>query len=233
MTATVHRFFVPADEMRGDAFPIPPSIAHQVTRVLRLHDGDELVLLDGEGAQATCRKQDGDLVVVARDMATGEPRHRLTICQALLKGDGLDRVVQQGTELGAASFRLIVTERCVARELSERRLERLRAIAREAAEQAERGRVPEVLAPVPFESVLEPGATLLYERANKHAARLSTLDPPSTLIIGPEGGLTPDEVLAAGANRVQLASLGPRILRSESVALAGAAIVLSRSGDFA
>lgn len=233
MTATVHRFFVSQDEMRGESFAVPASIAHQLTRVLRLGDGDEVVLLDGEGGQATCRIDGETLVVTDREQASGEPRHRITICQALIKGDGLERVVRQGTELGVAAFRLIVTDRCVPRDLSPRRLERLRAIAREAAEQSERGRVPEVVEPRPFASVLEEGSVLLFERLHDDAARLSSLDPPSALIIGPEGGFTAEEVAAAELAGVRLASLGERILRSESVALAAAAVVLSRAGDFA
>ena len=234
MTSTIHRFFVSPGEMSGDSLRIPPSVSHQVKRVLRLRDGEELVLLDGAGGQAVCRIEGERLAVLRREPATGEPRHRLTICQALLKGDGLDRVVQQGTELGVAAFRLIVTERCVPRDISERRLERLRTIARESAEQSERGMVPEVEGLVSLASVLEPGAVLLFERLDASGVRLSAFEkPPSALIIGPEGGFTPDELAAARSANVLLGGLGPRILRAESVALAAAAVVLSQSGDFA
>jgi 16S rRNA (uracil1498-N3)-methyltransferase len=232
---TTHRFFVAAAEMAGDTFPLPGSIAHQVTRVLRLVDGDEVVLLDGQGEEARCRLEQGAsrLHVVVRGHAPGEPRHRLTICQALLKGDGLERVVQQGTELGAAGFRLFVSRRCVARELSPRRLDRLRAIARESAEQSERGVVPPVGDQEPLVGVLAPGAVLLFERAGPGQPRLSALAPPAALVIGPEGGFDPDELRAAESAGVSVAGLGPRILRSESVAIAAAAAVLSRTGDFA
>lgn len=232
---TTHRFFVEPADLAGDAFPVPALIAHQVTRVLRLHDGDELVLLDGAGSAVRCRLADGcaTLEVVAREAAAGEPRHRLTIAQAILKGDGLERVIQQGTELGVSEFRLLVTRRCVVRNLSERRVARLRAIARESAEQSERGLVPTVGDPEPFEAALGPRVVLLEERGEGTAPRLGALDPPGTLIVGPEGGFDPVEVQAARAAGVELASLGPRILRAESVAIAAAAIVLSRTGDFA
>lgn len=222
--------------MAGDAFPVPPLIAHQLSRVLRLREGDEVILLDGAGSQARCRLTRGAtmLEVLERGPSGGEPRHRLTIWQALLKGDGLELVVQQGTELGVATFRLITTERVVAQEISERRLERLRAIARESTEQSERGIVPSVGAPIPFERALEPGAVLLFERAGVADPGLGHIEPPpSDVIIGPEGGFTPDEVAAAERAGVRLAGLGPRILRAESVAIAAAAVILSRSGDFA
>ena len=114
-------------------------------------------------------------------------RHRLTVCQALLKGDHLEQVVQQGTEIGVARFRLFVSARCVARGISTHKLARLRAIARESAEQSERGIVPEVEAPVPLAELLETGSVLLYERNG--GTRLSTIAPTHSVIIGPEGGI--------------------------------------------
>jgi len=220
--------------MAGDRFPVPPSIAHQVHRVLRLRDGDEIVLLDGAGEEARCRLESDGCAVESRGPAGGEPRHRLTVWQALLRGDHLEPVIAHGTEIGVARFGLFVSERCVARDVSPRRLERLRAIAREAAEQSERGMVPSVDPPISLEDALAattPGAILLYERSA--GRRLSELPPPPELIIGPEGGFTTDEVAAAERAGLSLAGLGPRILRSETVALAAAAIILSRTGDFA
>lgn len=228
---TVHRFFVPPSEASGDRFPIPPSVAHQVRRVLRLRDGDELVLLTGDGSELACHLEGDECVVDARRASTGEPAHRLTIVQALLRGDGLETVIRQGTEVGVAGFRLVVTERCVARELSSRRLERLRAVAREAAEQSERGAVPLVDGPTPFATELARGRVLLAEREG--VTRLVAIQPPPVLIIGPEGGFTAAELAAASAAGVSFAWLGPRILRAETVAVAAASVVLSRTGDFA
>ncbi len=225
----MNRFFV--DGIPTDRFPLPVAIVHQVLRVLRLHDGDEITLVDNAGSQARCRLDDGDCVVVERGAAGGEPAHRLTVCQALIKGDRLDEVIRHGTEIGVAAFRLIVSERCIVREVSPRRLERLRAIAREAAEQSERGLIPPVHDPVPLAEVLEASSVLLYERHDRD--RLSRMESPGSVIIGPEGGFTPAEVEAAAVAGVRLAGLGQRILRSESVALAAAAVILSRTGDFA
>jgi 16S rRNA (uracil1498-N3)-methyltransferase len=234
MTKTIHRFFVDPADVAADRFPLPAPIRHQVTRVLRLAPGDELVLLDGLGAQVRSRLTErGDVEVLERSTAVGEPRHRLVVWQALIKGDGLERVVQQGTELGVAEFRLLVTARSVARDVSPRRLERLQMIAREAAEQSERGLVPPVRAPVPLVNVLRPGVVMLLERLDGNGTRLSRLDPPGEVIIGPEGGFDADEVAQAKRAGLTFAGLGPRILRSEAVAIAAAAIVLSRSGDFA
>ena len=228
---TIHRFFVPADEVVGDRFRLPASIERQVLRVLRLRDGDRLVLLTGDGVAATCRLQGGECVVERRAAAGGEPAHRLTIAQALLKGDALEEVVQQGTELGVVGFRLVVAERCVVRELSERKLDRLQTIARESAEQSERAVVPEVAGPVPLVAVLGAGTVVLAERHD--GRRLRDLAPPNVVVIGPEGGFSDPELVAAQSAGAALAGLGPRILRSRTVAAAVAAVVLSRTGDFA
>lgn len=228
---TLHRFFVDTGTTAADAFALPGAIAHQVTRVLRLRDGDELVLLEGDGIEVRCRLEGGGLEVVSRAPATGEPRHRLTVAQALLRGDHLEPVIRHGTEVGISRFELIHAERSVARDLSATRLSRLRSIAREAAEQSERGIVPEVVGPLSLATVIGPSSVLLFERDTNQ--RLSALAAPERLVIGPEGGFSPIEVEAARQAGATIATLGPRILRSESVAVAAAAVVLSRTGDFA
>jgi len=230
----MHRFFVDPAAIAGEQFSIPGTIAHQVTRVLRLRDGDELSLLDGLGSEATCRLEGGECVVLKRGVAGGEPSHQLTVWQALLKGDHLEPVIRHGTELGLERFALFVSERCVARVLSPRKLDRLRAVAREAAEQSERGIVPPVNEPIPFAEALKaaaPGSVLLFERHD--GKRLTEMEPPSGVFIGPEGGFSPAEVEAAERAGLAIAGLGPRILRSETVAVAVAAAILSRTGDFA
>ena len=228
---TLHRFFVDPADLFGDRFPLPAAIERQVRAVLRLRDGDRLVVLPGDGSEAVCRLEEGDCVVEERRRSSGEPSHRLTMAQALLKGDALERVVQHATEMGVAAFQLVVTERCIVRELPQRRLERLRTIAREAAEQSERGIVPEVLPPVPMSDAVVDGAVLLLERHD--GQRLGQVEPPSMIFIGPEGGFTPGEVEVAKNAGAALAGLGPRILRSETVGVAAAAVILSRTGDFA
>jgi 16S rRNA (uracil1498-N3)-methyltransferase len=228
---TTHRFFVEPEAMAGDHFAVPAAIERQVRTVLRLRDGQRIVLLPGDGTEAVCRLDGTDCIVEERRGVRGEPRHRLTVVQSLLKGDALEEVVQRATEIGVAAVQLAVTERSIVRDLPPRRLERLRTIAREAAEQSERGIVPEVRAPVPLGAALARGTVLLYERHD--GDRLGALPPPSTIVIGPEGGFSPAEVQSAAEAGAALASLGTRILRAQTVAPAAAAVILSRTGDFA
>ncbi|MEO8251503.1 MAG: RsmE family RNA methyltransferase [Chloroflexota bacterium] len=230
----MHRFFVAPATVASDRFPLPAEIAHQVRRVLRLKDGDEITLLDGSGEQARCRLEGGDCLVESRGAAGGEPKHQLVVWQALLRGDHLEPVIRHGTEIGIVRFALISTERCVARDISPRRLDRLQAVAREAAEQSERGIVPPVEAPIPFAEAIAAAAArsvLLFEREG--GRRLSEVEAPSGIFIGPEGGFSANEVESARKAGLEIAGLGPRILRSETVAVAAAAAILSRTGDFA
>jgi 16S rRNA (uracil1498-N3)-methyltransferase len=230
----MHRFFVDSTATLGARFPLPSAVAHQVLNVLRLHDGDQVTLLDGLGGSLVCRLERGDCLVVERGIAGGEPNHKVKVWQALLKGDHLEPVIRHGTEVGIARFGLFVSERCVAREMSPRRLGRLRVVAREAAEQSERGIVPPVDEPITFAEALDaapPGSVLLFERHD--GKRLTEMEPPPSVFIGPEGGFSPSEVEAAERAGLAIAGLGPRILRSETVAVAVAAAILSRTGDFA
>ena len=234
MSGTVHRFFVAPGTLAGrERLPLPGELEHQVRRVLRLRDGAEVVLLEGDGTEARCVISGEELIVGERRAAGGEPRHRLTVVQALLKGDGLEEAIRAATEVGVAAFELAVTERTIARELSPRKLERLRSVAREAAEQSERGVVPTIGAPRPLAELIGPGAVLLWERGAPGQPGLTAIAPPKRLVIGPEGGFTPAEVAAAERAGATLAGLGPRILRAETVGAVAAAVVLSRAGDFA
>ncbi|HEX2222188.1 MAG TPA: RsmE family RNA methyltransferase [Candidatus Limnocylindria bacterium] len=228
------RFFVPRGTVAAPRFALPGEIEHQVRRVLRLRDGAELIVLEGDGHETRCRLEGAGCVPIERRVSRGEPRHRLVVWQALLKGDHLAQVIEHGTEVGVAAFRLVVSERCVARDLSARRLERLRAIAREAAEQSERGAVPPVAEPVSVADIPWPTTVMLAERHEAAGlGELAAREPPGALAIGPEGGWVPSELAAAVGSGARLAGLGPRILRSETVAVAAAAVVLSRTGDFA
>jgi 16S rRNA (uracil1498-N3)-methyltransferase len=234
MSGTVHRFFVaPGTVAARDRLQLPGELEHQVRRVLRLRDGAEVVLLEGDGTEARCVISGQELVVSERRASSGEPRHRLTVVQALLKGDGLEEAIRAATEVGVAGFALAVTDRTVARDLSPRKLERLRSVAREAAEQSERGMVPPIEAPRPLVELIGPGTVLLWERGGPEQPGLAALDAPTRLVIGPEGGFTAAEVAAAQRAGATLAGLGPRILRAASVAAVAAAIALSRAGDFA
>jgi 16S rRNA (uracil1498-N3)-methyltransferase len=146
---TTPRFFVPPEWLQGEQVVLKGQVYHQVSRVLRLQPGDEVILLDNSGWEAVVRLQDlsseeGRGEVIARRLATAEPKTKITLYQAVLKGRHFEFALQKGTELGLVEFVPIVTDRCIVADLDaiahkERRWQK---ILQEAAEQSGRGRVP-------------------------------------------------------------------------------------------
>lgn len=241
----MHRFFL------FDTFIVPgqpvdlSALAHQLTRVLRLKPGDRIVLLDGQGIEYLT-----EISELARQSATGkvhscknvdsEPTAQLTLYQCSLKADKFEWVLQKGTELGVSAFVPVISERCVVRpaETLLKKYERWRTIIREAAEQSERGRLPILHDPLSFDKAVRRANGLRYlpweetsgERGaiglGAAVAREGGEMRRVNLLIGPEGGLTADEAGRASHAGWQIVSLGPRILRAETAALASITITL-------
>ncbi len=242
----MNRFFVePSVLAATPQVLLEGEIAHQLTRVLRLVAGGQIVLLDGQGTEyevelTEVRRQGKTEAVAGRitgqRAAGGEPRLRITLYQALLKGEKFDWVLQKGTEIGLAAFVPILTERCVGQGF---RADRGRRIIREAAEQSRRGLLPD-LADQPLRladalaQIKEQGQTGLIAWEEEHHRSLKDLPPGLerlALLIGPEGGFSQAEARQAQAAGVEAVSLGPRILRAETAGLVAAALSLYQSGD--
>jgi 16S rRNA (uracil1498-N3)-methyltransferase len=232
---TIHRFFVPG-ALDGGVVALPERIAHQATAVLRLRPGDPVVLFDGRGgewsAELRAAGRDVSARLLERRFPAREPALRIALGQAVLKADRFEWVLQKGTELGVAAFQPLLTRRTVPGGGG--RLERWRRIVVEAAEQCGRCVVPDVAEPARFEDVLSrPAPTvLLWENEQRQsfpaalaAARAQAAGGETVrLLVGPEGGFDPDEARAALDAGAFPGSLGPRILRSETAALAAASL---------
>jgi 16S rRNA (uracil1498-N3)-methyltransferase len=197
--------------------------------------------------------------VAARTPATGEPRVRLTLCQSLLQRDKFEWVLQKGTEIGVAAFVPVITRRSLVREgdVGENKLERWRRIIKEAAEQSGRGALPSLSEPRPLAAALsglpsgslplrgrvrerglaEPATRALIawegepERTLRQALSETNGLTDVALFIGPEGGYEAAEVEEATAHGVLPMTLGRRILRTETAAVVGAALVLYELGE--
>ncbi len=244
----MHRFFVDPQQI-GARVWFDEEQARQMRRVLRLRPGDPVLALDGRGQQyeVVLHEVSGARVtgqVVAQAEATGEPAARLTLFQSLLRREKFEWVLQKGTELGVAAFAPVTTRRSLVRgeDVSPDKLTRWRRIVKEAAEQSGRGRLPEVRPPLPFEDVLEQlngytKAILLWEEATGAgiAPALAGLPPAPAvaLFVGPEGGYEPAEVDQARAAGAAIATLGPRILRTETAAVAAVTLALHALGEMA
>lgn len=231
------RFFVPPESFASGRVTLRGAHAHQLRHVLRLRPGERVILLDNSGLEYevlldALSPDECAAHVVAQRPSPNEPRLRLTLYAALLKHDKFEWLLQKGVELGVAAFQPLVTERCVAGEVGSSRLERWQRIVVEAAEQSERGLIPALAPAQPFSvSVAQAAAAGLslipYE--DEHACSLRSVLrrhmglPFLNLFIGPEGGFTPAEIDLARSHAILPVTLGPRILRAETAALAASA----------
>jgi 16S rRNA (uracil1498-N3)-methyltransferase len=227
----MHRFFV-------DGPVLSRSQARQVATVLRLVPGDLVVLVrDGEEMDYRLDLVSATAVegtVIARRPATGEPALALTLAIAVLKGDRSEEVVEAVAQLGVARIVPFVSSRSVVRDLSDAKRARWEKIAGESAETARRGRIPSIEDIVAWDSLylrLAPPVAVCWER--EAIARGSAAEPlrhlegrQASLVIGPEGGLSEDEVELFRARGARVVTLGPRSLRAETAAIAAVAVAL-------
>lgn len=241
------RFFVTPEEMQPSFLVLTgDNAAH--AKVLRLKNGEEVLLCDGQGNECVCAVSDVSpgqisLVVRSRQASQTEAAVRVSVYMAFSKGDKLEHVIQKATELGAYEIVAFPSERCVSRPDEKslaKKLERWQKIAASAAEQSGRGRIPQVLAMPSYSAALQRGAqaekrVLFYE--NEHAVTLRMALESGTyqsvsLFTGPEGGLEPREVTQAREAGFQVCTLGKRILRCETAPLCALSAVMYASGEF-
>jgi len=234
---------------------LPNELAHQVRDVIRLDIGEQLFLLDNSGDEvlatvARINKASVEVYLIERRPGKREPAVRIILCQGMLKSTRFEWILEKGTELGVSVFSPIICRRSMAglEGTGSSKIQRWQRIIQEAAEQSGRSRLPELLpirplvdalsdisqdtlAIMPWEeehsltlhdalnSFEHVGATLAVARS---VERLSTI----VLFIGPEGGFMGEEVALAQKHGVQVVTLGTRILRAETAAIATVANVM-------
>jgi 16S rRNA (uracil1498-N3)-methyltransferase len=241
------RIHVPGPLEAGGECALSAAQSHHLHGVLRLKPGDALVLFDGAGAEygATvlrAGKRGVTVTVGERRTVSRESPLTVTLAQAVSSGERMDYTIQKAVELGAAAIQPLAASRSVVRlsaERADRRASHWQAVAIAACEQCGRNRVPSVGAVLPLDRWLArlPAAgdgarrLLLTPRAD---ARLRDLEPPRhpvILLAGPEGGFTQEEEAAARRSGFVPLSLGPRVLRTETAAVAALAAMQSLWGD--
>ena len=242
----MHRFFIPPDHLHGARVRFDDAQAQQMRRVLRLRPGDRVLALDGAGRQVEVELTEVGATaagrVISESPAGGEPTARLTLYQSLLQRDKFEWVLQKGTEVGVVAFVPVVTRRSLVRdaELGPERLARGRRILQEAAEQSGRGALPALRPPLPFAAAAAEAAgygraLLAWEGETRRTLAEALAAPPNpptvALYVGPEGGFEPAEVALAAEQGALPVTFGPRILRTETAALVGAALVLYQLGE--
>ncbi len=234
------RLFVPAPLAEGVAVSLDGPQAHYLSRVMRVSEGDAVILCDdqtGEWAARVASAGKRDVVLVPETLQ--RPREDVpdfTLCAALLKKDRFDLVLEKACELGVRQIQPVLTRRCVADKLN---LERASAILTEAAEQCARTALPRLAAPVKLDPLLrgwEAGRALFFADENggdPAASAFAAHTGAAALLIGPEGGFDAEERTAIRAHAAARAiTLGPRILRGETAAIAGCALWMGTAGDW-
>ena len=219
------------------------TAANHIVRVLRLRIGEPLILFDDAGGEyaATVDAFTRDAVRVAvgdfLDANRESPLH-VTLAQGVSRGERMDVVMQKATELGVKRIVPVLAERTVVRlndAQAANRLRHWRAIAIAACEQCGRNRVPEITAPMSLQEFLvsdyPEGLRLVLSPGSGQRARDLPASTAATLLIGPEGGLSDAEHAAALAAQFRGLVLGPRILRTETAALAALAVIQQQLGD--
>lgn len=243
-----HRFFVDPGQITGDTIRIiGPDVRH-ILKVLRLKIGDELIVADGTGLEYFGRiaSLDKSKVVVTafhKQQALSEAPVKVTLLQGIPKGDKMDFIVQKCTELGVSRIVPVVTKRTVVQlseEKAKARRQRWQRIAEEAAKQSQRASIPVVEEVILLQEALEKHSDqpllVLWEGEKSQTMKevLKNHREKSShfaLLIGPEGGLDPEEVALAKARQAWAVTLGPRILRTETAGLAALTMILYELGD--
>ncbi|MDR3523930.1 MAG: 16S rRNA (uracil(1498)-N(3))-methyltransferase [Acetobacteraceae bacterium] len=229
MTGSI-RLFVADRLSQGTGFMLAPEQAHYLGNVMRQGVGDHVCLFNGQDGEWLARidsiRKDRCLVLPERQTRPQQGEPPLTLVFAPLKRDNTHLVVEKATELGATRLLPVFTERTNTQRLN---LDRLSAIAREAAEQCERLSVPDIAEPMPLYSLLSnwnSNETLHTAIERSGAATPVSALGPRALLIGPEGGFTKPELdLLHRTPFVRPVGLGPRVLRAETAAIVGLALL--------
>ncbi len=250
------RVFVEGELQSGSVVELPRETGAHLARVLRARSGDAVVLFNGDGREftGTIEKVHGSRVSAAIGAARSIDREsplRLTLVQCVPRGDRMDFIVQKATELGVANIVPVLSQRSVVRlddGQAASKQAHWRAVALSACEQCGRNRLPDVATPLPLLSYLGalPRATagealrLVMEPGTARGSGLDvgTVDAASAapaaraqIAIGPEGGFTPEELDAFDLSAFRRVALGPRVLRTETAAIAAIAVLQARFGD--
>lgn len=241
------RIFVPELQAETDegTVALPEQASAHVTRVLRMRMGDALTVFDGRGGEysaeiAIVTKKEVRLRLGTHSSTERESPLAVTLIQGLARGDKMDYIVQKATELGVARIIPVATLRGIVQldeDRGDRKWQHWRAVAAAACEQCGRNRLPEIVAPCSLEQVLQaetlPSLRLLLSPHAPTGLASALIARPTELavLIGPEGGLDPQEEARAVAAGFRQTTLGPRVLRTETAGLAVLAAVQSLAGD--
>lgn len=225
----VPRVYLDVPLQVGSSYLLSAEDDHHLRRVLRMQPGDAILASDGRGRDFAAKLQAGGRVVlVSEQEPLPEPGVELTLCVALARGERFEGVLEKAGEMGVSTIVPVLSERCTVRDLSQSRLMRWRRIAREASALAGRPRYLRVQELVALPKLLREGPGVMFSGGYP---AFDGVAAQGRLLIGPEGGFSPDEVEQAAQFGWALAGLGPRTLRVETAATVAATLALWRNGE--
>jgi 16S rRNA (uracil1498-N3)-methyltransferase len=247
------RCYLPGEWRDGTTTILPREQSDHLVKVLRLRSGAAVEIFDGAGHRWQATLADGErsryqLRIGAALADEPEPRMQLTLLQGLARAEKMDWIVQKATELGVHAIQPLITEFSVVRvdaRQSERKAEHWQAVAKSACEQCGRSRLPVVSAPIEMREftgatatnpdtlrwVLDPGAGDSLVQAADRLRERNAIPARLQIVIGPEGGLSAAELQQLVALGAMPFCLGPRILRTETAAVAALALLQGLLGD--
>jgi len=245
------RLFCPTPLRSGEVIDLPSAVAHHASRVLRLREGDTVTLFNGEGGEFEARLTRIESRLVSAAVGKHDPVERespltVTLLQGLAGAERMDYVIQKAVELGVAAIAPVTMARSVTRldaARASKRAEHWRSVIVASCEQCGRNRLPLLRPLCDFDAALgspdDPGAAtgaaLSLVLSPGEGSSLTAFDRPSgaiRLLIGPEGGLAPEELAAAQRAGFRNVRLGPRVLRTETAGLAALAAMNALWGDW-
>ena len=228
-----HRFIVDVRLAKGLITVQDESLARQMASVLKLKTGETVVLSDGQGSEAkgTIARLDKKSAVVdlgEPGVCAIEPERKVVLCCAILKRENFEWVVQKATEVGVGKIVPLITDRTVKQSL---KTERLHLIAKEAAEQSGRCRVPEIIQPMTLSEALaeaDVDRKLFFHVGTPQESKTPTVnDDPIKIFVGPEGGWTDAEVDLAKNKGCLVQGLGDLALRGETAAVCASFVAVN------
>jgi len=238
------RLYLPVPLRSGDEIELAPEQSHYVARVLRLRPGEALQIFDGEGSRHAAVIVDAHakrarLSVGDAQAALADSPLSVTLAQCISSAEKMEWTIEKAVELGVAAIQPLISKRTVVRldaQRAQRRGEHWRRLIVAACMQCGRDRLPSLAPPIELAGWLasrDTGATavVLVPGARIRLAQVETRNASLQLLVGPESGLAEEEIDAARAAGFIAASLGPRVLRTETAGLAALAVLQSKSGD--
>ena len=237
------RLYYPETLQSHNTFTLSTTVSHRIANVLRLSDGAEINVFNGEGGEYRCQIAMVNKRQIKIDVVEFIDRHcesplTLHLGQAISRGDRMDYTIQKAVELGVTHISPLITARCGVKLSTERwqkRWQHWQGIVISACEQSGRTLIPTLAQPLPLSQWLQQSRTgrkyVLAPEANASLGDNTQASTEHTLLVGSEGGLTEEEIQFAQQHAVKPLRLGPRILRTETAAICLISILQNRCGD--